>query len=281
MIVYTTATREAPPARPDADARPLYLAPAADTRVVLDGPALSVQQPARAERLFPLQRVSRIYTATSVAWSTDALLACAERGIGVVFVDQDGDVTARLLGRPGARDELLHRFSEFMLLPQAPDRYAHWLLGMRRRLAYWACMQLDAPDAVRDPRRARQWLEHRAAGFAHRRGAERTRQWLRALAHQCSEAHLMDLGFGTATELGQSGEPSLARDLAELLTWYLQPARIGWLRHRHRTARLREEPVRPPRHADTVRLFESPRVRVGKRLRDLSGSLHRWLIQQT
>jgi len=282
MIVYTTTDPAAAThARPVADARPLYLAPSTDTRVLLDGPALCVQQAERAERLFPLQRLTRVYTNTSVDWSTEALLACAERGIGVLFVESDGNVAARLLGRPGARDELLHRFTEFMLLPQAPDMYGHWLLGMRRRLAYWACMKLDAPDAVRDPRRARQWLERRAASYAERRGAEHTRQWLRALAYQRTEAHLADLGFGASTELGQSGEPSLARDLAELLNWYLQPPRIGWLRRRHHAARQHREPLRPPRHADTVRLFESRAVRVGQRLRDLSSALHRWLIQES
>jgi hypothetical protein len=282
MIVYTTEparNRPLPPAA--ADARPLYLAPAVDTRVVLDGPALCVQQAERAEQLFPLQRIARVYTSTSVDWSTRALLACAERGIGVLFVETDGAVAARLLGRPGARDELLHRFTEFMLLPQAPERYAHWLLGMRRRLAYWACMKLDAPAAVRDPRNARQWLERQAAAYAGRRGAERTRHWLRALAYQRTEAHLADLGFGAATELGQAGEPNLARDLGELLNWYLQPPRIGWLRRRHNAARRRDEPLLPPRHADTVRLFESRNLRTGQRLRDLSSCFHRWLIQQT
>jgi hypothetical protein len=282
MIIYTTQpSTEQPPHRPSADARPLYLAPPADTRVVLDGPALCVQQEERAEQLFPLQRIARVYTDTSVDWSTPALLACAERGIGVLFVAPDGAVAARLLGRPGARDELLHRFTEFMLLPQAPERYAHWLLSQRRRLAYWACMKLDAPAGVRNPRNARQWLERRAAAHAGRRGAERTRQWLRALAYQRTEVHLTDLGFGASTELGQSGEPSLARDLAELLTWYLQPARIGWLHRRHQAAQHRCEPLRPPRHADTVRLFESRAVRIGRRLRDLSSALHRWLIEQT
>jgi hypothetical protein len=281
MIVYTTAEpdRDAP-ARPGTDARSLYLAGTADTRVALDGPALAVQQGEQAEQLFPLQRVARVYSGAAVAWDTAALLACAERGIGVVFVDADGDIAARLLGRPGARDELLHRLREFLLLPQAPARYRHWLDGMRRRLAWWACMKLDAPDQQRDPRRARLWLEQRAAAYAGASAAEHTRQWLRTLAHQRAESHLLDLGFGTATELGQAGEPNLARDLAELLNWYLQPPRLNWLRRRQAAARQRGEPLRAPRHADAVRLFESRSVRVEARLRDLSGSLHRWLIDQ-
>lgn len=281
MIVYTTADpADNDRLRPLPDARPLYVVATGDTHVRLDGAALSVQRDERAARLFPLQRLSRIYSGTDVQWTTEALLACADIGIGILFVDRQGAIGARLLGRPGARDEMLLRFSEFLLLPQAPDMYQHWLQGMRRRIAYWAGVRVDAPAELRDPRHCRQWIERRAIGYARRQGAERTRQWLRAMAYHWMESHLADLGFGAHTELGQAGEPSLARDLAELLMWYLEPARIGWLRRRHSAAQHRGEPLRPPNHPDTVRLFESRATRVAKRGRDITGSLHRWLIQQ-
>jgi hypothetical protein len=262
------------------DTRPLYLAPGGDTRVVLDGPALCVQREERAEQLFPLQRIGRVYSSTRVQWTTEALLACAGRGIGVLFVDEQGEISARLLGRPGERDEMRLRFSEFMLLPQAPDMYQHWLHGMRQRIAYWTALRVDAPPSLRDPRGCRQWIERQAQRYAGRRAAERSRQWLRSLAYHWMESHLADLGFGADTELGQAGEPSLARDLAELLMWYLEPARIGWLRRRNLAATARGEPLCSPAHADVVRLFESRSLRVAKRGRDLTGSLHRWLIHE-
>jgi len=282
MIVRTTAEPHAgrrPPMSPDA--RPLYIAAGSDTRIVLDGPALCVQREARAEQLFPLQRIARVHSGTRVSWSTEALLACAERGIGVLFISDEGQVEARLLGRPGERDELLVRFSDFMLLPQAGDMYAHWLAVMRGRIAYWAGARLQAPPGARDPRSCRAWIEHQATQYAGRRGAERTRQWLRSLAYQWMTGHLNDLGFGANTELGQAGEPSLARDLAELLMWYLEPPRIGWLRRRFDAARFRHEPLRLPRHVDAVRLFESRAARVSKRGRDLTSSLHRWLVAES
>ncbi|WP_462331193.1 CRISPR-associated endonuclease Cas1 [Thiohalocapsa halophila] len=270
-----------PAARIPDDARPLYIAAGSDTRVRLDRRALSVQREARAEQLFPLQRIARVHSSTLVQWSTEALLACAERGISVIFVSDDGDIAARLLPRPGARDELLHRFQDLMLLPHGLDRYHRWLGISRARIAYWACSRLGAPDAARDPRNGRAWIEHQAQQYAGRRGGERTRQWLRSLAYQWTAAHLNHLGFGRNNELGHAGEPSLARDLAELLMWYLEPPRIGWLRRRFDAARHRAEPLRLPRHADTVRLFESRAARVGKRGRDITNSLHRWLVSET
>lgn len=263
------------------DARPLYIASGSDTHVWLAGRALCVQREERAEQFFPLQRLSRVHSSTRVTWSSEALLACAEHGIGVIFVSEDGDITARLLGRPGERDELLWRFEELLMLPQAEARYGRWLAITRARIAYWASARLGAPEGARDPRNGRGWIEHQAQQYAGRRGAERTRQWLRALSYQWTAAHLNDLGFGRNTELGQTGEPSLARDLSELLMWYLEPPRIGWLRRRFDAAQHRGESLRLPRHVDAVRLFESRAARISQRGRDITNSLHRWLISET
>ncbi|MEA3274002.1 MAG: CRISPR-associated endonuclease Cas1, partial [Pseudomonadota bacterium] len=100
MIVNTACNRSdaGRPCKLLPDARPLYIAPVAETRVDLDGPALRVRREKRAEQLFPLQRISRVYSAERVDWASEALLACAGLGISVLFVDDEGEVVARLLG---------------------------------------------------------------------------------------------------------------------------------------------------------------------------------------
>lgn len=285
MILRTADDREPHPLDLETqirlDARPLYIASGSDTRVALAGRALCVQREERAEQFFPLPRLSRVHSSTRVSWCTDALLACAEQGISVIFVSDEGEIHARLLGRPGERDELLWRFEELLMLPQAEALYGRWISTSRARIAYWASARLGAPEGARDPRNGRGWIEHQAQQLAGRRGAERTRQWLRSLAYQWMAAHLNDLGFGRNTELGQIGEPSLARDLAELLMWYLEPPRIGWLRRRFDAARHRGEALRLPRHIEAVRLFESRAARISQRGRDITNSLHRWLISET
>ena len=280
MIVATRHRHPLPRPARLADARPLYVVPDAETRVELDGPALSVSRECCAEQSFPLQRISRVYSAERVAWTSEALLACADRGIAVVFVDDDGEVLARVLGRPGVRDELYHRLMDFLLLPQAMGRYHRWFAANRGRVAWWAGMKLGVPPEQRAPRPCREWINRKAAESAGGLGGERSAQWLRAIAYNWMHAHLQDLGFGTANELGQAGEPALARDLTELFAWYLEPARIGWLEGRRRAAQRKGEPLRPPRQADLVRLFESHAVRAAERGRDITSSLHRWLIHE-
>ncbi len=278
----TRTTYQPQPARGAvSNARPLYLLPSSDASVVLDGPALCVGVDERADQTFPLARVSRVYSATDVSWSTEALLACADAGIGVLFLDRDGAVRARVLGRPGERDELYQRLTEFLLLPEAMGRYRHWLTSMRTRAAHWAGLKLGAPPVLHSPSTCRQWIEHRAAQLVGRNPAQRNRQWLRALAYGWMQAHLHDLGFGRTTELAQIDEPDLARDLTDILAWYLEVARIGWLQRRKLAAERNGEFVQPPGRAAVVRLFEHRQTRTAARGREISSALHRWLIHET
>lgn len=265
----------------DVDARPLYIAPGGETRVDLDGPALCITRDERAEQFFPIQRISRIYSGEQAQWSSEALLACAAQGVAVLFVDDDGAIIARLLGRPGIYDSMYHRLSEFLLLPEAIGRYRHWLGGMDHRAAVWAGQRLKLPKSKRDPIACQEMINERAGRYAGERTAERSRQWLRSIAFNWMQSHLLLLGFGAGNELTQSGEPALSQDLTRLIIWYLEPARVGWLKRRWLAAQRKREPVHAPTHADLVRLFESRTTRASARGREITSSLHRWLIHET
>lgn len=282
MIVRTTTPTCDQDLRPqDDDARPLYIAPGGDTRILLDGPALCIQRGERAEQLFPLRRLSRIHCAEDTFWSTEALLACARRGITILFVADTGTVVARLLGRPGCHDFLSHRLIEFLLLPQAMGMYQHWLLTYERRVARWTGNRLEIAPSARDPVRCRASLQELAAHYAGAQQEIRTRQWLRGIALGWMQAHLQSLGLGAGSEVAQSGAPPLVRDLAGLLYWYLEPARIGWLKGRWLAAQHKGKEVAPPTHGEVVRLFEAHPTRVATHGREITSHLHRWLIHET
>lgn len=263
------------------DGRPLYLAPSAETWVGLDGPALRVSSLEQAERLFPLRRIGRVHTNARVEWETEALMACAERGIPVVFVDEDGQVLARLLGRPGERDELRNRLIAFLLRPESLGMLRHWMQTSRHRAARWAAIKLRLGTQLADTSAIRQRIDAQTAHVAGEQVAAQTRQWLRGLAYAWMEEHLRDLGLGRSTELGQAGRPPLAADLTDIFYWYLEPARQGWLKRRYLAAKRKGQPLMTPSRQDVVRLFESRALKVAARGREISGSLHRWLIHET
>ena len=69
---------------------------------------------------------------------------------------------------------------------------------------------------------------------------------------------------GSNSELAQAGGPELAKDLAEILMWYLEPARIGWLSASGACAAQRKgEALRPPGHRDLVAALRVP-ARTGR-----------------
>ncbi len=262
-------------------AMPLYLAPEGETWVGLDGPALRISRPDTAERLFPLRRIARVHTSPRVDWEQAALLACADAGIPVLFVDDDGQVIARILGRPGQRDELRNRLVELLLRPEGPGMLRYWMDRNCQRAARWAAIKLGSRPATERAADIRRWANQVAERLAGTDPARQTRQWVRGLAYGWMEAHLADLGFARSTELGQAGLPPLAADLTDILDWYLEPARLGWLMRRRLAAQHRQEPLRAPTYSEAVRLFESGQARAATRGREITSCLHRWLIHET
>lgn len=281
MIDTDTLGRPRLPSIAAGDRVPLYLAPESETWVGLDGPALRVSQPDTAERLFPLRRISRVLTNTRADWEQDALLACASYGIPVLYCDDDGRIIARLLGRPGERDELRGRLVSFLLRAEAAGMLNHWFGQTRHRAARWAALKLGVRPGHQSAAEIRRWTNRTAERLAGPEAALRTRQWMRSLAYAWMEEHLADLGFARSTEVAQTGAPSLAAELTDILYWYLEPARIGWLRRRYQAAKRKGEPLRSPTHRDCVRLFQSRATRSATRGREVTGALHRWLIHET
>lgn len=274
--------RPAPVQEPNGEAAmPLYLAPEGEAWVGLDGPALRISRPDTAERLFPLRRIARVHTSPRVDWEQAALLACARTGIPVLFIDDDGQVIARLLGRPGERDELRNRLVELLLRPEGTGMLRYWMNRNRQRAARWAAIKLGRHPVTESAAEIRRWVNRTADRWAGAQTAQQTRQWLRGLAYGWMEAHLADLGFARSTELGQAGLPPLAADLTDILFWYLEPARIGWLMRRRLAAQHKGEPLRAPTYRDAVRLFESGQARAVTRGREITSCLHRWLIHET
>jgi hypothetical protein len=115
--------------------RPLYIDGSSGCRVVLDEPALRVSLTDKADQLFPLSRVSRVVCKGVVEWSMSALLACADAGITVLFLEKNGELRARWLGRSGERQGLTQRLVDLMARADGPALYENWTLSMEKLAA--------------------------------------------------------------------------------------------------------------------------------------------------
>jgi CRISPR/Cas system-associated endonuclease Cas1 len=58
-----------------------------------------------------------------VQWRTDALLACANQGITVSFLDDGGAVVASWLGKSGERQFFMQRLADLLSRADGKDIY--------------------------------------------------------------------------------------------------------------------------------------------------------------
>ena len=224
--------------------KPLYLRGGPGMQVDADGPALRVRRPARAAQWFPLARVARVDSSGAVAWDCEALLACAEAGTPVVFLQRDGSVRGYLFGGDARsrdpHDLLYTRLRARLIRPGGMARYGAWREAMTRAAVRALGVQLGQRLEHEAPHRVQQALAETRRRYAGAGPAAliegRLRGWLAALSAEV----LAEVGLDAARWVKLDFGVDLAGDLAELLSWALAAPVLAALE-----ARLRGEPGAP------------------------------------
>ncbi|HUL13640.1 MAG TPA: CRISPR-associated endonuclease Cas1 [Methylococcaceae bacterium] len=254
--------------------RPLYVH-GADTQVRLDGPSLRISTPTSADRWFPLRRLSRVVSSSVVVWETAAVLACAGQGVTIGFLDGDGMLIARCIGRVDAHDRLHERLEQLLFQSDWRELYARWLAAVENmavrsviRRSGLALVDRPEPQALR--RLFRQGAASMNAQFAYERIGREVHSLLVALVTQWLTNSRIDIARCNGLEF------NLASDLADVLFWDFQLARLRWLEQRLE----RLDTVEAPPRAEIVGFFETRRERSEKLVRGLIHRLHRWLIER-
>lgn len=254
--------------------RPLYLQGSHGLAVRLDGPALRVLRPAHADQLFPLTRLSRVVLSGAGEWSTAALLACAEHGISVTFLDRDGGVRAYLFGDCGSRESLFHRLRDLLERPDWRGRYVDWCRGMESHARRALCRRIGL-----DPSRAHELalsrnletIKRRYASAAVCRWVEQHLYgWLAALVAE--ELAAVGLDAPHLHSFGERLQP--IADFTRLLAWDLQLPVIERLQHGAAAAGAVDE-------RQLVQLFEARVPRLRRLARLLHTRLYNWLVELT
>ncbi|TSE31878.1 CRISPR-associated endonuclease Cas1 [Tepidimonas charontis] len=132
---------------------PLYLPGRVATRVGLDGPALLVQRAHQADNRYPLGRLSRIVSGLNVTWQAQALRACIDERIPILFLAADGQPSAYLYPVQRAPSRLDALIEELLDRPDGLVYYAQWLRAERMRILHaWkqASWARDRPIDVQE-----------------------------------------------------------------------------------------------------------------------------------
>lgn len=253
--------------------KPLYIFGQSPVRIRLDGPALKISTEDAAARLYPLRRVSRVVVSGDVGWETNALLACADAGITVSFLQPDGAPRARLMGRAGERDLLAQRLSDFLDRPDAVALYTQWSQAVSRREARLCAWRLRLPLEANN-RTIAQVVRRRLATQWDLRAVRRAERRMRGLLSSAVLARLREQGLDRELEL----LPALPRDIVSMVAWCLYPELLRWAGSRARRARSQGRGFELERRA-LVQFFESHSRAVEQALARLLNHLHRWLVE--
>lgn len=197
--------------------RPLYVAGGNAVTVRLDGPSLVVEGPERAQRRYPLERLSEVVLCGAVEASVEALRACAARGIPVGALDATGRPVGFFVPwrAPVAQPSVL--LENFLQRGDAESRYRDWKRSQERRAMIRALRKAGLQPLRYLGREAamRALLEP----FEDRAGAARVlKSWL-GLAAVAAQRPLSEKGLCPTLVAGRRRGVDLPADLSEIAAW--------------------------------------------------------------
>ncbi len=261
-------------------ARPLYIESRVPVRIDLDGPALKISETRRKVTHVPLRLISRMIMSESVRFSSEVLLACAQRGIVMLMVDADGAPLARVLGCTGQQQTFAQRLLDLTTRPDWQERYDNWLLSMRRRISTTLVNRLEAPRYLAaHPGQLDAWIAQALDFMSDDKSLNETAQALQRITYAWMFMRLQELGLGADSEEWQTAEIDLVQDLSRLLAARVQIIRFGFHRRRHEWLVQSGRKVKPVERVEAVALFEKAMGRIDKLGADIVNRLHRWLVQ--
>jgi CRISPR associated protein Cas1 len=260
--------------------RPVYIDRGA-AAVRLDGPALVVDEPGRAEGRFPLRLLSRIVVRGAVPWSMEALFACLGAGIPVTFLSLDGDVVGLCLGRDRPEESLAMLLDRLTGEPGWAEIYGRWrraaerqaIVEVARRFGLLPADRGEGADLRADCVRARLFTKLPGGDTP---GARSTLKRLDG----CLAAHLSELfaraGVPLAYRGGRGSPLDLRPAFRAALRWYLWAPLGRWceLQERHPAAE------RAQARRRVAAQYEAAAPQIAARFRRFLGSLDRLLREE-
>jgi len=155
MLTPADTRRIATYARPPG-ARTLYLAHGVRKRASVSDQSLVLTTVLAQQQRFPLQRVVRIVSSTTVDWSGAALQACQQACIAITWIDAQGTALGTLCPHHRQSSDFGTALDVLLEQPEGLQRYRHWEKARRLSvLRQWraACTSPPQPQAWEELKR--------------------------------------------------------------------------------------------------------------------------------
>lgn len=194
-----------------------------------------------------------------------AMLACADSGIQLLFLQKSGEIRARWLGQSGQRQRLTQRLIDLLSRADGPALYANWLLSMEK-LAM--CSFVRRVGITK-------WFEHTVTDLRKqitnslgKEGGDHTRL-IQSILYGELLIWLSEYGFERNNESLLSMESDLAADLSNLLLWDFYIVLLN-----STTPETDEDALQ-----SMARLFQRRYERCYKLFRNIINKLHQFLLE--
>jgi hypothetical protein len=244
--------------------------------VLAEGPALRLRRAGIADVFAPLPRLARVTVhGTRVQWRTEALLACLEAGVPVLFLGRIGSLCGACIPvrPPAQRADLAALLEEVVAANGSLRRRLDDFCRAEERAALTAFLA-TAPQTLRqsEPSLREAPLRQRCVRFV---GREDVAEALLTLMHGLASALVLEAlarrGVGPRFLARRAGGFPLPERLGHVLTWPLWP-RIWALA---RTAETADGVLAPSSRRLAIRAFETAGLapRCDRLLARLAGAL--------
>lgn len=195
----------------------LYLDGRKGAEVRLDGPALRVESPGRADARYPLGRISRLVTVGRIRWALPALIACLRAGVPIAVLDNAGRFVRIRFHLSEPERGIARHLGELLQISRYRRRYRDWF----RDAELAEIKNAVAPYALNPGLdRGRLWDEIRQVqlrGRVMRLGVHY--RYLRGLATAHAASMLSRIGLPNDPEVWNEHEYRLLADIVRLEEW--------------------------------------------------------------
>lgn len=200
--------------------------------VLVEGPGLRLRRQGVADVFAPLPRLGRVAVhGARVQWRTEALAACLESGVPVLFHTPRGEWLGTLLPArvPAQRRDLAGLLDMAAAVPGFRHRLSDFLRAEEARAALAALRQLGSRQAPPQPHPS---VLRRAilAACPDPTKAEAVWRYLAGLATGLVAAELARRGVGPRFLCRRTGGVPLAEEMGRILAWCFGPRVPGLAR---------------------------------------------------
>lgn len=251
----------------------LYLQKETDIQLTLDGPALAVQVEGSANRLFPLQRLQRVFVHASLDVSSRVLLGCARAGVVFCFTDARQNPLLWCVGQTAEDNQLATVLDKFMARTDWENLFRHWLEREQQKLFPALAQQLGLASRTTDTSHIERYIRQRGIRYAGETQSQLSQQWV------ATEAQGLLINLLTVQGVAEKHGVFCSNQLTALLCWQLEGARLRWLGRRFTRSRNSNQPLPPLTHEEFMGFFNKAREELQQAAERLVEQFSLWLQQ--